>query len=431
MNIGIGRQPGVKLRGKKIIYALSAACLIICSNLLVLGHAAAVLNQNDSDSIYNDTVWYKMGAGTGSGAPDCFITGSGTLPTQVPEPYNTIFTAAANKFNVPPALLTAIFLVENNGKQGTDPSVYKWRDPPPPYGQGSPWSVSSAGAKGPFQFLDGTWKSEGQDGNGDGTADVLDLTDASFGAANYLNYLLGKSGGNIETAAGGYEAGSPTDSDYGRDAYALYQYYLGGSTTDNTTGGTSNGTTNDCSSGVNNISGYQNPLRDVQDLTAGLGIDAGVDYGGSGPVYALGNGTLNVVNPDSGWVGGNAVAYTLNSGPAAGKTVYVAENCIVNRGLSVGQQVDANTVLCTMQNAYPFMETGWAIPKTDTPVAYYTSGGANCYYFAQVPSNPIKTKTSTQYGSNFNDLMVKLGAPSAPTISPDITCTLPSGWPSW
>lgn len=47
-------------------------------------------------------------------------------------------------------------------------------------------ATSSAGAMGPMQFLPGTWKEYGQDGNGDGKKDIMNPYDAVAGAANYL-----------------------------------------------------------------------------------------------------------------------------------------------------------------------------------------------------------------------------------------------------
>ena len=37
-----------------------------------------------------------------------------------------------------------------------------------------------------MQFMPGTWRAYGQDGNGDGKADVCNAEDALYGAANYL-----------------------------------------------------------------------------------------------------------------------------------------------------------------------------------------------------------------------------------------------------
>lgn len=154
----------------------------------------------------------------------------GELPATVPEPLNKIASAAGKKFKVPPALVAAIYFVENNGIQGPDVSKYKWRDPAPPDGKGAPWAVSSASAMGPFQFLSGTWGSYKVDGNGDGKTDILSMWDAGFGAAKYLRSLGAKEGASestLERAAGGYEAGHATDSPYGKSAIALYKHFSG------------------------------------------------------------------------------------------------------------------------------------------------------------------------------------------------------------
>lgn len=45
---------------------------------------------------------------------------------------------------------------------------------------------SYAGARGPCQFMPGTWRAYAQDGNGDGISDVYDARDCLFGAAKLL-----------------------------------------------------------------------------------------------------------------------------------------------------------------------------------------------------------------------------------------------------
>lgn len=45
---------------------------------------------------------------------------------------------------------------------------------------------SSAGAQGPMQFMPGTWRAYGVDGNGDGVADVTNAEDAVMAGARYL-----------------------------------------------------------------------------------------------------------------------------------------------------------------------------------------------------------------------------------------------------
>src|SRR6478672_4362880 len=58
--------------------------------------------------------------------------------------------------------------------------------------------------------------------------------------------------------------------------------------------------------------GYVNPFSQISNLTP-LRIDMGVDYSGSGPVLALGSGTVfNTSGP--GWPGGGFIGITLDSG---------------------------------------------------------------------------------------------------------------------
>ncbi len=54
---------------------------------------------------------------------------------------------------------------------------------------------SSAGARGPMQFLAGTWVAYGADGDGDGRADLMNTADALHGAARLL---CAHGGGNAD-----------------------------------------------------------------------------------------------------------------------------------------------------------------------------------------------------------------------------------------
>lgn len=178
-----------------------------------------------------------------------------------------------------------------------------------------------------------------------------------------------------------------------------------------------------CSAGTGQ---YQNPFRDVPNIKQ-AGIDAGVDYSGDGPVYAIGNGKVIKVGSCT-WVGGNCASYQLTDGAASGKVIYVSENCTYNSTLKPGDPVTSSTVMCTMHSVYPYIETGWAQAEPGSgpgfsPLAYVDK----CYYI----TNKSLPKTSTTYGQNFNELMTKLGAPKASNIGGQITCTLPSGWPTW
>ena len=95
-----------------------------------------------------------------------------------------IYLGAQAHFGVPWQLLRAVHLVESGGS-------------------GSTTRCSYAGACGPMQFIPSTWRAYGVDGNGDGVANIYDVVDAIYGAANYL-------------AANGAAAGNYTG--------ALYRY---------------------------------------------------------------------------------------------------------------------------------------------------------------------------------------------------------------
>lgn len=178
-------------------------------------------------------------------------------------------------------------------------------------------------------------------------------------------------------------------------------------------GGGGGGGGGSCPASAGTVGGYKNPLRDVNNLGPAR-IDMGVDYTGSGPIYAIGKGTVkNLTN--SGWPAGTFISYKLTDGPAKGKYVYVAENCKPIK-VHVGQKVDSNTVLCKMIDAYPHIELGWAQPPGSGDTIAKHNGGYTEGY-------------ATAAGENFNDLMVKLGAPSG-TQQPKMG-NLPSGWPTW
>jgi murein DD-endopeptidase MepM/ murein hydrolase activator NlpD len=159
--------------------------------------------------------------------------------------------------------------------------------------------------------------------------------------------------------------------------------------------------------------GYANPLRSVGSLTPER-IDSGVDYAGSGPVYAIGNGV--VVNVYAGdWPGGVFVAYQLSDGPAKGLFVYTAED--LNPQVSVGSTVTANTVIGEMYGGPHGIEIGWA-DGSRIPNAMARSYGQ--YHGGN----------STAFGYNFSRFLQALGAPGG-VLQNNPTGTLPAGWPAW
>lgn len=160
---------------------------------------------------------------------------------------------------------------------------------------------------------------------------------------------------------------------------------------------------------------YCNPYRAVPDL-APERIDQGVDYGGAGPIYAVGPGTIDIYQNrnDSGWPGGTFVSYILSAGPGSGKVIYLAENLDLNPALQSGSFVYSGTVLGTLVNASPDSESGWGVQGVGTSAEY------SCYVEG----------CSTALGTNFNQLLVALGAPSGiPTGQPGC-CPSSTGWPA-
>ena len=164
---------------------------------------------------------------------------------------------------------------------------------------------------------------------------------------------------------------------------------------------------------VTPISGYLNPLRALTSLLP-QEIDQGVDYCGSGPIYALGNGVVeNLYDPV--WPSGVFISYRLTSGAAKGRYVFVAEN--VTPSVAVGQHVTATTVVGVLHDAKTCLETGWADPPSSPEQAA-----------GHVEYNG---KNTTAYGLNFSALLQALGArPGLPQpFGPP--GPLPSGWPTW
>ncbi len=162
---------------------------------------------------------------------------------------------------------------------------------------------------------------------------------------------------------------------------------------------------------------YDDPLRGVAGLTS-MRIDEGVDYGGSGPVYAMGDGV--VTSTTGAWPGGAFISYRLTDGPAAAKMVYVAEN--LTPMVSVGQTVGVNTVIGILHDAFPYMETGWASDQYGDTMAARAG---------QWTALDDATSQPSAYGVNFNQLLVSLGAPSGVMVHPSVAGALAAGWPGW
>lgn len=91
------------------------------------------------------------------------------------------FGALEGKYGLPSGLLSSVVATESGG---------------------DPYAVSPKGAKGPFQFMDGTARDLGLKG-----MDVYDPHKSADAAARYLRYLLDATGGDLEKTLASYNWG--------------------------------------------------------------------------------------------------------------------------------------------------------------------------------------------------------------------------------
>lgn len=213
------------------------------------------------------------------------------------------------------------------------------------------------------------------------------------GRAGYLAAAATWNGGTTAVRANPALGPGATNYTYALEVVAKMSELGGGSSEPATPG-----TGQTCPAGAT-TGAYRNPLRAVQGLRPGR-IDQGVDYGGSGPVYALGPGIVRSVY-NAGWPGGVFIAYELTGGPAAGRGVYVAENLLPR--VTVGQTVSSSTVLATLRPQPPNLETGWA----DLSVLGLSQAMAD----HQAPGKGDAGSVSTGCGQSFDALLRSLGAP--------------------
>lgn len=151
---------------KKLISTIQVA---VCSTLLfcvIRPIASFAISQSALDSLLRNGVWYNPA--------DQLCSAQTASPADVlaalqnvPEFWRNLITNAAELYpDVDARLVATTLWVENRS----------WPDP------NKDWATSSAGAKGPWQFIDSSWASMGRDGDGDGVADVNNPADAVLGA---------------------------------------------------------------------------------------------------------------------------------------------------------------------------------------------------------------------------------------------------------
>ncbi|NWK87040.1 lytic transglycosylase domain-containing protein [Raoultella terrigena] len=105
------------------------------------------------------------------------------------------FGVLEGKYGLPAGLLSSVSATESGG---------------------DPYAVSPKGAKGPFQFMDGTAKDLGLKGR-----DVYDPHKSADAAARYLRYLLDATGGDLEGALMAYNGGIGKLQRNGKDGMPL------------------------------------------------------------------------------------------------------------------------------------------------------------------------------------------------------------------
>jgi len=162
---------------------------------------------------------------------------------------------------------------------------------------------------------------------------------------------------------------------------------------------------------------YVNPFSEVANLAAER-IDQGADFGGSGPVLAIGNAVITETN-GGGWPGGPFMSYRLTSGPFAGRYVYLAEN--ITPTVSVGQTVQAGQQIATMFDGGTGIETGWAAPAGFQPLSQTPAAGS-------ISGANLPPGGGTEIAKDFDTFLHSLGVPLAPNYSLPSGGFLPAGW---
>jgi LysM repeat protein len=148
---------------------------------------------------------------------------------------------------------------------------------------------------------------------------------------------------------------------------------------------------------------YKNPVG--PGLTPGR-VDMGADYGGAGPVWALGTGKITSVY-NSGWPGGGFIGLQLSDG--SGRYVYYAED--ISPAVQVGQTVTAGQLIGHATGGG--IEVGWAAPP-GTGQTMAAASGQDKAGLAQ--GDPGYYPTA--YGVNFSNLIRSLGGPAGIVSGP-------------
>jgi hypothetical protein len=147
--------------------------------------------------------------------------------------------------------------------------------------------------------------------------------------------------------------------------------------------------------------GYVNPFAHASVTPER--IDQGVDYGGTGPLGAIGAGTITYVGTTgTGWPGA-FIEFRLSNGPDAGRYVFYAESIVPASGLHVGQRVSAGQVIATMTGDSGGIEVGWGAGIGTETYAMKTG---------EWKPGMDESNAPTASGKSFSALIASLGGPA-------------------
>ncbi|MGX7665687.1 lytic transglycosylase domain-containing protein [Klebsiella pneumoniae] len=138
--------------------------------------ADAMISPAGAATMQPDTSGYQPNVPLNAQAARLVAKGKAFLQAMAGE-----FGALEGKYGLPAGLLSSVAGTESGG---------------------DPFAVSPKGAKGPFQFMDGTARDLGLKG-----MDVYDPHKSADAAARYLRYLLDATGGDLEKALASYNWG--------------------------------------------------------------------------------------------------------------------------------------------------------------------------------------------------------------------------------
>jgi hypothetical protein len=139
-------------------------------------------------------------------------------------------------------------------------------------------------------------------------------------------------------------------------------------------------------------------------------VDMGVDYEGTGSLYAMGPGVITSVY-NAGWPGGTFLGLHLDSG----QYMYYAED--IQPHVSVGQRVQAGQLVGTATGGGSGIEVGWAAPPGTGQTMAASAG--------QAAKGSDPGEFPTAYGVSMSNLIKSLGGPPG-IISGPITGGIPA-----